>query len=54
MQNGGPGDYARNNLRDCRCGAPKLVTKLSQPNVNFGDGFGNSVLTAVILTLILN
>lgn len=43
MQTSGPGNYARNNLRDCRCGAPKARKLcLSQPNVNFGDGFGNS------------
>ena len=42
-QTRGPGDYKTNNLRDCRCGAPKAhKLALSQPNVNFADGFGNS------------
>ncbi len=42
-QTRGPGDYARNNLRDCACGAPNARNLcLSQPNVNFADGYGNS------------
>ena len=42
-QTRGPGDYSMSNLRDCKCGAPKArKLALSQPNVNFADGFGNS------------
>ena len=42
-QTRGPGDYRVNNLRDCKCGAPKARKLcLSQPNVNFADGYGNS------------
>ena len=40
-----PGKYSISNLRSCVCEAPKArKLSLSQPSINFADGYGNSAI----------